>query len=322
MYARALVDLHVGRAELGIGEGDHAVVRRGRRDLLGAKGAADPGVGVGGGDLAETGPQRADARRVLGQRPPVGGAQRVLEERVGVDRQDDAAGDLEVGRPRPLDPEQRRRGRPLGGLAGPVHRRFRRVAPGGGTGVHRLGPRDEDDPEVAPGDGPAGVVHAAPAARCRRRRSASSSGGMESASKPSLAPTRRAGLTERQPSGTTTRMLSARRIRASPAAAGPPGAAPAASSAAARRARTINSTGSGRSAGSVSGSGRSGDLTDPDDDRGGGMEGHVPGIVPADAPGSPCPLGRLGLHARRLRLGPCRVLPQGDPQGRARRAGP
>ena len=82
-----------------------------------------------------------------------------------------------------------------------------------------------------------------------------SSGGMESASKPSLAATRRAGLTDRQASGTTTRMLSARRIRASPAAAGPPGAAPVASSAAARKARAISSTGSGRSAGSVRGSG-------------------------------------------------------------------
>ena len=126
---RALVDLQVGRAELGIGEGDHAVVRRGRGDLLGAKGPGDPGVGVGCGDLAEAGPQRADARPVLGQCPPVGGAQRVFEERVGLDGQDDPAGDFEIRRPGALGPEQGGRGCSLGRLAGPVHRRFRRVAP-------------------------------------------------------------------------------------------------------------------------------------------------------------------------------------------------
>ena len=77
-----------------------------------------------------------------------------------------------------------------------------------------------------------------------------SSGGRVSSVKPSRSATSRAGLAGCQPSGATTRMLPARRTRAFPAAAVPPGAAPSQSSAAARRARTMRSSGSGRSAGS------------------------------------------------------------------------
>ena len=64
----------------------------------GVRAGADPGVGVGGGHLAETGPEATDAGAVLRQRPAVGGAQGVLEQGVGVNRQDDAALHLELGR--------------------------------------------------------------------------------------------------------------------------------------------------------------------------------------------------------------------------------
>ena len=60
---RALVDLHVGRAELGVGERHHAVAGPGRDDLLGRAGGADPRVRVAGRHLAEAGPQGADAGR-------------------------------------------------------------------------------------------------------------------------------------------------------------------------------------------------------------------------------------------------------------------
>ena len=82
-----LVDLHVGRAELGVRERHHPVAGPRRDDLVGRPGGADPGVRVAGGHRAEAGPQRADAGTVLLQRPAVGGTQRVLEERVGVHRE-------------------------------------------------------------------------------------------------------------------------------------------------------------------------------------------------------------------------------------------
>ena len=78
-------------------------------------------------------------------------------------------------------------------------------------------------------------------------------------SSPSAKPRRRAtscaGLTERQPSGTTTRMLSARPIKARPEEALPPDVAPSQSSAATRSAAVMRSSGSGRSAASTPGSG-------------------------------------------------------------------
>ena len=69
------------------------------------------------------------------------------------------------------------------------------------------------------------------------------------AAKPRRAATWSAGLTECQPSGTTTRRLSARASREFPAGAAPPAGTPSQSSAAARRALAMSSTGSGRSAG-------------------------------------------------------------------------
>ncbi len=142
-----------------------------------------------------------------------------------------------------------------------------------------------------------------------------SSGGMESASKPSLAATRRAGLTERHASGTTTRMLSARRIRAFPAAAGPPGAAPVASSAAARKARAINSTGSGRSAGSVRGSG--GIVTWPTPTTTGvwGWSAMRRGSYRLTPRAPPARSVDSRFHARRLRLGPRRSSPPSRHRG-------
>ena len=63
--------------------------------------------------------------------------------------------------------------------------------------------------------------------------------------------TPRAAFTACQPSGATTRMLSARRKRAVPAGAVPPGKAPSQSSAAVRSAAVMSSRGSGRSAGAT-----------------------------------------------------------------------
>ena len=157
--ARTLVDLQVGRAQLGVGERDHAVRRTGGDDLGRRARRADPGVGVAGGHLAEARPQRADARRVLLERPPVGGPERVLEERVGVNGQQHAAVDLEVGRARLVHPEHGRRRRALGRLLGPGQRCRAPVEARQGPGVHGLGPRDQDDVELAPADGQAGVVH-------------------------------------------------------------------------------------------------------------------------------------------------------------------
>ena len=281
----------------------------------GPKGAADPGVGVGGGHLAEAGPQRADACPVLGQCPPVGGAQRVLEERVGLNRQEDAAGHLEVGRPGPLGPEQGGTGCPLGRLAGPVHGRFRRVAPGGATGVQRLGPRHQDDAEVAAGDGTAGVVQ-------QRLRRVAPDGGQHELGGHVGVEAEPVGHQEGGVDGAPSQR------HHHPDAVGPPDQGiPGGGRPSRRGARGVlggrpqrphhQLEGLGPFGGVGAGIGVDGDLADPDDDRCVGMQGHAPGIVPADAPGSPGPLGRLGLHARRLRLGPCRVLSQGDPQGRA-----
>ncbi len=155
---RALVDLHVGRAQLGVGERDHPVARPGRDDLVGRPGLPDPGVRVGRRHLAEARPQAADAGPVLGQGPAVGGPQRVLEEGVGMHREDDAALHLELGGARPLLPEQRGRWRALR-LARPFQPGPGRVPAGQGAGVHRLGPGDEHDLALAPADGETGVVH-------------------------------------------------------------------------------------------------------------------------------------------------------------------
>ena len=56
-----LVHREVRRAQLAVGEGDHAVVRGGPGDLLGAVRRADPGVGVGRRHRAELRPELADA---------------------------------------------------------------------------------------------------------------------------------------------------------------------------------------------------------------------------------------------------------------------
>ena len=142
-----------------------------------------------------------------------------------------------------------------------------------------------------------------------------SSAGSSPSVNPRRDATSRAGLAARHPSGTTTRMLSARRTSVLPDGAAPPAGDPSQSSAAARRARTISSSGSGLSAGSSPASGGVTAWPTPTTTGVRGSRAMERGSVPAHAQGAPRCTGRLGAHARRCRPGPRRVRPEGDPDG-------
>ena len=204
-----------------------------------------------------------------------------------------AAGDFEIRRPGALGPEQGGEGCPLGGLAGPVHRRFRRVASGRGTGVHRLGPGHQDDAEVATGDGTAGVVE-------QGLGCIAADGGQDELGRHGVGVEAEFG---RHQEGGVDRPPGQRHH--DPDAVGPTDqGVPGRSRAARCGARRVLCGGPqgprhqfdrfGPLGRVGAGIGRDRDLADPDDDRCVGMERHAPGIVPADAPGSPGPLGRLG----------------------------
>ncbi len=254
---------------------------------------ADPGVGIAGRHVAEAGPQRPEASGVLIEGPPVGGAQGVLEQRVGMDREEHAPVHLEVGGTRPLHAEEGRGGRPLG-LARPREPGPRRVAAGQGAGVHGLGTRDEDDVEVAPADGPARIVHEglggiAPDGRdhqlCRPVALAEAEAlGHEQ------------GRIDRMPP----------QWRDDPDAVRTPDqGVPGGGAGAGRHAVAVLGCGPQRRrhelerfgpfGGSQAGVGRRHDLADAHDDGGARVEGHGPGSVPVHAPGLPWPAGRLDV---------------------------
>ena len=83
----ALLDSVVGVHELRVREPDHAVVRPGRRDLLGCVRPLDPGVGVAGGYVAEAAPTASAmwCRCSVGVRPAAARKRR-LEHRVHLHR--------------------------------------------------------------------------------------------------------------------------------------------------------------------------------------------------------------------------------------------
>ena len=311
MEPRTLVDLQVGGAELGVGERDHPVVRRHGDDLRGRAGLADPGVGICRGDLAETGPQAADASRVLGETPSVGGAQRILEEGVGVDREQHAPVHLEIAGARLVHTEHGRGGG-VGRLLRPVEPAARRGTARQGAGVQGLGTGDEHHVECARADGEAGVVHeglwrVAPDRREHELRRCVSL---------------REAETRRHLEGRVGRMPPEGDDH--PDAVGPgqqggsgPSGCPGRDPVAILRGRPQCPGHELDRFGSLvrgkPGVGRGHDLAHADHHRGARVEGHGPRSVPGDAPRLPWPVGRLDTHARRRRLGPCRVRPEGDP---------
>ena len=161
---------------------------------------------------------------------------------------------LEVGGAGLVHAERDGRGRALRRLVRPRERRPAGVAPGQRAGVHRLGARDQHDVVLASAYGQAGVVHeglwrVAPDGRQHHL------GRLVALGEPEAGRHQQGGIGGRHPSGTTTRMLSARRTSVLPDGAAPPTGDPSQSSAADRKARTISSSGSGLSAGSSPASG-------------------------------------------------------------------
>ena len=77
---RPLVDLHVGGEQLGVRVVDHPVGVGDGDDLVHRAGIPEPGVGIGGGHLGESGPQRTDAAAVVVEGAAEPGAEGVLEE--------------------------------------------------------------------------------------------------------------------------------------------------------------------------------------------------------------------------------------------------
>ena len=165
---RPLVDLHVGREQLGVRIVDHPVAGRRGDELVGRPDLAAPGVGVGRRHLGEAGPEGTDAPAVLVEGAAGLGPQRVLEQRVHVDGQVEPALLLGVGGAPPVRPEHGRTGgvgrlhRP--GQQGPVgitlHRRL---------GVDAVGADHHGHVQVAAADGQrGGVDHALRVVPARR----------------------------------------------------------------------------------------------------------------------------------------------------------
>ena len=84
----ALVDRRIGDLELGIGEGDRAVLVARRNHVLGRNWLADPRGRIAGGHFGEPAPDRTTFRLPLGQRLAQRGAQGILVKRVNVGRHD------------------------------------------------------------------------------------------------------------------------------------------------------------------------------------------------------------------------------------------
>ena len=258
---------------------------------------------------------------MLLERPPVGGAQSVLEERVGVDGQEHAALHLEIGGPGLVQSERDGgRGR-LGRLARPGERRAGRLPPGQRAGVHGLGAGDQHDVAVAAADGEAGVVH-------QGLRRVAADGRQHQLG-------RLVALGEPQ-----ARRHEQRRVDGAPSeghhdpdAVGPPeergpgrggrsGRHPVAVLGRRPQRRHHQLQRFGPFGGLQPGVGRRDGLAGADHHGGARVEGHGPGSVPVRAPGAPRRTGRLGPHARCRRLGSCRVRPEGDPEGRIGGGGP
>ncbi|UVI39266.1 hypothetical protein [Qipengyuania spongiae] len=83
---RALIDAGIGDLQLGVGKGDRAVAFRRGHHLPRAYRLPDPGVIAARRDLAHARPQRAALGLPLGQGLTVFVAQRVLVERIDIDR--------------------------------------------------------------------------------------------------------------------------------------------------------------------------------------------------------------------------------------------
>ena len=94
---RRLVDVAVGVHQLRVREGDRSVEFRGRADLLGGFRFPDPGVGIAGGDSAESRPQFGDPADVGLERFAPGVTDGVLEDRVDLDRLRHAAHGVRPG---------------------------------------------------------------------------------------------------------------------------------------------------------------------------------------------------------------------------------
>ena len=86
--ACTLIDRGIGDLELGIGKGDRAIARAGCDDGLGIDRLSQPSAFAGGGDFAHARPQCAAFGLTFAERLAIGGAARILVQRIDVDRQD------------------------------------------------------------------------------------------------------------------------------------------------------------------------------------------------------------------------------------------
>ena len=92
--SRALVHVDVGRHQLAVGERHHPVSRLGAGDLVGRRELARPGVGIPGSHIGEAPPEPPESLSIAIEREPARRTDRVLEERVVVDRHHQSGGQL------------------------------------------------------------------------------------------------------------------------------------------------------------------------------------------------------------------------------------
>ena len=97
----ALVDRRIGDLQLGIGEGDRAVLVTGRHHISGADRLPDPGGRIGGGHFGKAAPDLAAFGLSLGQGLAQVGAQGVLVERIDIGRHDQPVA-LRIAQPDPV----------------------------------------------------------------------------------------------------------------------------------------------------------------------------------------------------------------------------
>ena len=268
--------------------------------------------GLPAATAAEAGPEGADAGAVLLQRPAVGRTQRVLEQRVGVHREDDAALHLELGGSGLLDAEEGGGGRALG-LARPLQ-----PGPGGvparqGAGVHGLGARDQHDVALAPADAETGVVHQGLGVVAADGRD-HELGGLVAVGETETGRHQAGGVRHRPAQrrhhpdavGVSDESVPGR------GRAALRGAVAVLGGGAQRRRHERQRLGPGR--GVEPGVGRRGNLAHADHHGGSRVERHGPRSVPVHAPGALRCAVRLDSHAWRRRLGsrPARSL--GEPE--------